>query len=46
MLMADYGAEVIKVGHPAGDVLESSPGYYVWNRGTKSLALNLSDPEA
>ena len=46
MLMADYGAEVLKVERTAGDLLESSPAYQVWNRGKKSVALDLDDPEA
>ena len=46
MLMADYGAEVLKIEHSTGDLLESSPGYQVWNRGKKGVALDLRDPEA
>ena len=46
MLMADYGADVLKVDHPPGDLLESSPAYRLWNRGKKIVALDLGDPEA
>ncbi len=33
MLLADYGADVLKLQNPSGDLLESSPAYRVWNRG-------------
>lgn len=46
MLLADYGAEVLKLQNPSGDPLESSPAYRVWNRGKKSVALDLGEPEA
>ena len=46
MLLADYGAEVLKLQNPSGDPLESSPAYCVWNRGKKSVALDLGEPEA
>ena len=39
MLLADYGADVIKLQNPLGDPLESSPAYRVWNLGKKSVAL-------
>ena len=46
MLLADYGADVLKLQNPSGDLLESSPAYRVWNRGKKSVALDLDLPEA
>ena len=46
MLLADYGADVLKLQNPLGDLLESSPAYRVWNRGKKSVALDLDLPEA
>ena len=46
MLLADYGADVLKLEHPSGNPLESSPAYSVWNRGKKSIALDLEEPEA
>jgi len=46
MLLADYGADVIKLEHPSGNPLENSPAYSVWNRGKQSIALDLEDPEA
>lgn len=41
MLLADYGAEVVKVEQPAGNPLELDLAYRVWNRGKKSVALDL-----
>jgi len=38
MLLADYGADVVKVERPLGNPLESLPAYSVWNRGTKTCA--------
>jgi formyl-CoA transferase/CoA:oxalate CoA-transferase len=35
-----------KVENPSGNPLESSPAYTVWNRGKKSIALDLKEPEA
>src|SRR5262249_41444568 len=43
MLLADYGAEVIKVEPPDGDPFRAMPGYTVWNRGKQSVVLNLKD---
>jgi len=46
MLLSDNGAGVIKVEPPGGDpwrVLASNP---VWNRGKKSITLDLSKPQA
>ena len=41
MFFADYGAEVIKIEPPGGDPLRKLPAYAVWNRGKKSVTLNL-----
>ncbi len=41
MLFADYGADVIKVEPPGGDPFRKLPASTVWNRGKKSLTLNL-----
>jgi crotonobetainyl-CoA:carnitine CoA-transferase CaiB-like acyl-CoA transferase len=41
MLFADYGADVIKIEPPGGDPFRKLPAYAVWNRGKKSLTLNL-----
>ena len=45
MMLSDNGAEVIKVEPPAGDPFRREPGYLVWNRGKKSLAVDLKQPE-
>ncbi|MHB8463885.1 MAG: CoA transferase, partial [Acidimicrobiales bacterium] len=42
MILADYGAEVIRVEPPGGDPMWSQPGYLIWNRGKKSIDLNLT----
>ena len=46
MLLADYGADVLKLENPSGNPLETSPAFCVWNRGKKSIALDLDDPES
>jgi crotonobetainyl-CoA:carnitine CoA-transferase CaiB-like acyl-CoA transferase len=43
MLLSDYGAEVVKIEPPAGDPFRAAPGYTVWNRGKKSVVLDLKD---
>jgi crotonobetainyl-CoA:carnitine CoA-transferase CaiB-like acyl-CoA transferase len=42
MIFADYGAEVIRVEPPGGDPMWSHPAYLVWNRGKKSIDLDLA----
>ncbi len=37
MLLADQGAEVIKVEAPTGDPLRGTPVFAVWNRGKRSV---------
>ena len=32
MLLADFGAEVVKVESPQGDRMAAHPGYLTWNR--------------
>lgn len=41
MLLADFGAEVIKIEAPAGDRLKADPGYHTWNRNKRRVVLNL-----
>jgi len=45
MLLADFGAEVIKVEPPGGDRARAQPGYLMWNRGKARTTLDLDDPE-
>jgi crotonobetainyl-CoA:carnitine CoA-transferase CaiB-like acyl-CoA transferase len=44
MLLADHGADVIRVEPPEGDPFASS-GYQVWQRGKRSVVLDLHAPE-
>ena len=45
MVMSDFGAEVIKVEPPGGEKFRSSPGAIQWNRGKKSVVLDLKTPD-
>ena len=45
MLLADYGAQVLKIEPPSGDPTRESPAFYLWNRGKKSLVLDLKSTE-
>ncbi len=42
MMLADFGAEVIKVEPPGGDRIAARPGYLTWNRGKSRTVLDLS----
>ena len=39
MILADYGAEVIRLEPPGGDPLWQHPAYLLWNRGKKSVTI-------
>jgi len=41
MLLAEQGAEVIKVERPTGDPYRGKPGFLVWNRSKKGITLDL-----
>src|SRR5262245_23725623 len=41
MLLAEQGAEVIKVEPPQGDKARGTPGFHVWNRSKRSV---IADP--
>lgn len=41
MLLADHGADVVKIEPPGGDPGRSQLGYRVWQRGKKSAVLDL-----
>lgn len=45
MMLADMGAEVIKVEALEGDSFRELPGFFGWNRGKRSIALNMKDPD-
>ncbi|MFA5883107.1 MAG: CoA transferase [Acidimicrobiia bacterium] len=43
MLLADQGARVTRVERPGGDPFATEPSWWVWNRGKRSVALDLTD---
>ena len=45
MLLADHGADVIKVEPEAGDWARSLPAFAFWNRGKRSVTLDLLDEQ-
>ena len=45
MVMSDFGAEVIKVEPPNGEKFRNSPGSIQWNRGKKSVVIDLKTHE-
>jgi crotonobetainyl-CoA:carnitine CoA-transferase CaiB-like acyl-CoA transferase len=45
MVLADNGADVIKVEPPEGDPARDLPAFQTWNRGKKSIALDLKTDE-
>ncbi len=45
MVLADNGAEVIKVEPPEGDPARDLPAFQTWNRGKKSIVLDLKTDE-
>jgi formyl-CoA transferase len=44
-MLADLGAAVVKVESLDGDAFRELPGFFAWNRGKRSLAVNLKTPE-
>jgi len=42
MLLADFGAEVLKLEPPQGDRAKDWPGYVAWNRNKHRLTLDLA----
>ncbi len=42
-VLADFGAEVIKIEPPSGDPFRTNPAWLAWNRGKKSVVLDLKD---
>src|SRR5215469_1518249 len=45
LVMADYGAEVIKVEPPGGDPFRFQPAWISWNRGKQGIVLDLRTTE-
>jgi crotonobetainyl-CoA:carnitine CoA-transferase CaiB-like acyl-CoA transferase len=45
LLLAESGADVVKVEPPGGDPYRDDPAYRVWNRSRRSVALDLKTPE-
>jgi crotonobetainyl-CoA:carnitine CoA-transferase CaiB-like acyl-CoA transferase len=44
-VLADFGAEVVKIEPPDGDPFRRHPAWLAWNRGKKSAVLNLKTAE-
>ncbi len=45
LLLAEQGADVIKVEPPDGGPFRKTTGSYVWNRSRRSVTINLQDAE-
>jgi crotonobetainyl-CoA:carnitine CoA-transferase CaiB-like acyl-CoA transferase len=45
MFLADNGADVIRIESPQGDPFSGQTGYRVWNRGKRSVHLDLQSRE-
>ena len=45
MLLAEQGADVIKVERPGGDPARSEPAFATWNRSKRSVVLDLKSTE-
>lgn len=43
MVLADNGAEVIKIERPGGDPYRTLPAWIMWNRGKKSVVLDINN---
>jgi crotonobetainyl-CoA:carnitine CoA-transferase CaiB-like acyl-CoA transferase len=41
LLLAELGADVVKVEPPGGDPFRLQPGYHVWNRSRRSAVIDL-----
>jgi len=41
MLLADQGADVVKIERPGGDPARSHPAFATWNRGKRSVVIDL-----
>jgi crotonobetainyl-CoA:carnitine CoA-transferase CaiB-like acyl-CoA transferase len=45
MVLADFGAEVIKIDPPAGDRFDAMPASRLWRRGKRTVTADLAKPE-
>ncbi len=45
MLLAGQGADVIKVERPGGDPVRNEPAFATWNRGKRSVELDMKTPD-
>jgi len=45
LLLAELGADVIKIEPPGGDPFRCQPGYHVWNRSRRSVVIDLKADE-
>jgi crotonobetainyl-CoA:carnitine CoA-transferase CaiB-like acyl-CoA transferase len=45
MLLADQGADVIKIERPGGDPARRCDAFMIWNRGKRSFSADLKHPE-
>lgn len=45
MMMADMGADVLKIESLEGDSFRELPGFHAWNRGKRSVSVNLKSPD-
>ena len=43
MILADYGADVVKVEPPEGELCRDAPAFLQWNRGKRGIVLDLRD---
>ena len=46
MVMSDFGADVIKIEPPGGEKFRDAPGAIQWNRGKKSIVLDLKTQDS
>ncbi len=44
-ILADYGADVLKIEPPGGDWARGRPGFSMWNRGKRSVVLDLREED-
>ncbi len=43
MMLADHGADVVKVEPPGGDWTRGLPAFGLWNRGKRSVCIDMAD---